>query len=551
MKYYYLLFCSFVSLSAISQSYFQKKPTSTPIVHRSVVTPIVATIDYQGYGESQAYFGEGEYEIFLDLVDGTLDKPIIVLDGFDPGDSRDITGLYNSLNFDGQNLADIVRNEGFDIVVLNAPAYTTDGKAIDGGADYIQRNAMVLIALIDLLNDQKVGDEELVILGPSMGGLIARYALSYMEQNSLDAETRLYISFDSPHRGANIPISLQYLINYLAQETGDPDAQAIVDNVLNSPAAKEMLYDHLLGHLQAGSDYLQDPSKLLPIGAPDFRDAFQAELDALGFPQNVRNVTMVNGSGQGTTTGMAGMQVVDTTLDLGGGATANVLLHFTPEAGMTNNVTDFRSFFFGIPVDIFLADAQAFGFTDGVDSSPGGTSNISNALGDGSGNPVIADFIAALDQDAFSFIPVISALAIENEDDWYAAPDIGGTHTSPFVNSYIPQTNESHVMVTAASAQFALNEIRQLLGIEERDTLNRYALAQNPIGELLQLQVPDEGRGTVTLRVFAITGQQLFIKTFTNPSGTIRLDLPLASGSYLLKITDAAGSETLRFLVNN
>ncbi|MCW8982334.1 MAG: hypothetical protein OQJ83_13200, partial [Altibacter sp.] len=318
MKYYCLLFCSFVSLSAISQSYFQKKPTSTPIVHRSVVTPIVATIGYQGYDETQAYFGEGEYEIFLDLVDGTLDKPIIVLDGFDPGDSRDITGLYNSLNFDGQNLADIVRNEGFDIVVLNAPAYTTDGKAIDGGADYIQRNAMVLIALIDLLNDQKVGDEELVILGPSMGGLVARYALSYMEQNSLDAETRLYISFDSPHRGANIPISLQYLINYLAQETGDPDAQAIVDNVLNSPAAKEMLYDHLLGHLQAGSDYLQDPSKLLPIGAPDFRDAFQAELDALGFPQNVRNVTMVNGSGQGTTTGMAGMQVVDTTLDLGG-----------------------------------------------------------------------------------------------------------------------------------------------------------------------------------------------------------------------------------------
>ncbi|MAP53871.1 MAG: hypothetical protein CL605_03105 [Altibacter sp.] len=540
-----------ISLNALSQSYFQKKPTPTHIANRSVVTPIVATIGYQGYDESQAYFGEGEYEIFLDLVDGTLDKPIIVLDGFDPGDSRDITGLYNSLNFDGQNLADIVRNEGFDIVVLNAPTYITDGKTIDGGADYIQRNAMVLIELIDLLNAQKVGNEELVVLGPSMGGLIARYALAYMEQNSLDAETRLYISFDSPHRGANIPISLQYLINYLAQQTGDADAQAIVDTVLNSPAAKEMLYDHLLGHLQAGSDYLQDPTKLLPIGAPNFRDAFQSELDALGFPQNVRNVTMVNGSGQGTATGMAGMQVVDTTLDLGGGATADVLLHFTPEAGITNNVTDFQSFFFGIPVDTFLADAQAFGFTDGIDSAPGGTSNISNALGDGSGNPVIADFIAALDQDEFSFIPVISALAIENEDDWYAVPDIGGTHTSPFVNSYIPSTNESHVMVTAASAQFALNEIRQTLGIEDHTSLKRYTLVQNPIGDYLQLQVPQDLQSTVTLTAYAITGVRLFEKTFRNPSGTITLDLPLVTGSYLLTVSDAVGSETLRFIVNN
>ena len=75
---------------------------------------------------------------------------------------------------------------------------------------------MVLIALIQELNAQKEGDEELVILGPSMGGLIAQYALAYMEQQGLPHETRLYLSFDSPHRGANIPISLQYLINYFA-----------------------------------------------------------------------------------------------------------------------------------------------------------------------------------------------------------------------------------------------------------------------------------------------------------------------------------------------
>ncbi|HAT64859.1 MAG TPA: hypothetical protein DCS66_09685 [Flavobacteriaceae bacterium] len=97
-----------------------------------------------------------------------------------------------------------------------------------------------------------------------MGGLIARYGLAYMEANSIPHETRLYISFDSPHRGANIPISLQYLINYFAQDVGDPTALALVDQVLGSPAAKEMLADHLLGHLMAGDPIQQDPTKLLP-----------------------------------------------------------------------------------------------------------------------------------------------------------------------------------------------------------------------------------------------------------------------------------------------
>ncbi|NND62237.1 MAG: hypothetical protein HKN48_03480, partial [Flavobacteriaceae bacterium] len=316
MKQLYFLFAALFSISAFSQSYFLPNPSPQEIQNRGVVAPIVATIGYQGYDETQEYFGEGEFEIFLDLVDGVLDKPIIVLDGFDPGDGRDITGLYNSLSFDGDNMADILRLEGFDIVILNAPVYTTDGKLIDGGADYIQRNALVLVEMINYLNAEKVGDEELVVLGPSMGGLIARYGLSYMEQNSIPHETRLYISFDSPHIGANIPISLQYLINYFAQEIGDATALAIVEDVLFSPAAKEMLSDHLLAHLLAGSTFEQDPTKLLPEGAPGFRDEFQSELDAIGFPQNVRNVTMINGSGNATTTGSPDAVVVDTNLTI-------------------------------------------------------------------------------------------------------------------------------------------------------------------------------------------------------------------------------------------
>ena len=275
----------------------------------SNITQIVASIPYQGFGEAMAHLGTGEYKIFYDNIDGELDKPIFFIDGFDPGDSRTISIMYSALNYGNpvQNLADILRDEGYDLIVLNFPTYisVSDGTTvIDGGADFIQRNAFILIELINTINAIKVGSEQNVVIGPSMGGLISRYALRYMEQNSMDHETRLYLSFDSPHLGANVPIGIQYLFNYMVN--GDPmitEAEPLVSGLLNSAAAKQMLIDHYLAHLQGGSDFLQDTNITLPFGAPNFRDAFQSELDAMGFPQNTRNVSIINGSGIGSTTG--------------------------------------------------------------------------------------------------------------------------------------------------------------------------------------------------------------------------------------------------------
>ena len=228
------------------------------------------------------------------------DKPIFFVDGFDPGDGRTIPLMYSLLNFGTptQNLAELVRDQGFDLVVLNFPTYTSssDGSTlIDGGADFIQRNAFILTELITTINAMKTGSEQNVLIGPSMGGLISRYALRYMEQNALDHDTRLYMSFDSPHRGANVPIGIQYLFNYMLN--GDPAITAIepvVNGLLNSAAAKQMLVDHFSSHLNVASTYEQDPTKLLPDGAANFRDAFQAELDAMGFPQTTRNVSIIN-----------------------------------------------------------------------------------------------------------------------------------------------------------------------------------------------------------------------------------------------------------------
>ena len=449
------------------------------------------------------------------------------------------------MNYGGQNLADELRDLGYDIVILNAPNYITDGYEISGGGDFIQRNAMVLIALIQEINAQKVGNEELVVLGPSMGGLISRYALAYMEQEELEHETRLFLSFDSPHRGANIPISLQYLINYFAVVGGDPIAQATVDFVLNSPAAKQMLIDHLSGHLLSGSDVEQDPNLLLPIGAPNFRDEFQQELDLLGFPSEVRNVTMINGAVDGTTIGSPGMEVVNTSIAIDGLTDLEIALYFTPEAGQNITVTEVRTLFIGIPILTFSADAESPNTSDGVDSAPGGTGNISAALAGGGGNPILQEFIDALNQDEYSFIPTMSALAIET-NNWHGTADLSA---SPFDNIEASTINSSHVSLTQDMADFAITEILQLLGDSDVVTQSWGRVINPAKGNIQMFLDPSFKPAFLEAELFQLDGRRVAYTSWHSPAGHLSWPISLSQGLYLLHLNDGNASHNIRLLV--
>jgi len=518
-------------------------------------TPITATIPYQGYDESEAFLGEAEFEIFLDNTDGVLDKPIILLDGFDPGDGRNIAEMYSLLDFNGQNMGDILRSEGFDFVLLNFPVYTrvSDNVTVDGGVDYIQRNAMVLAELINQINTQKVGNEELVIIGPSMGGLISRYALSYMEQNSLDHETRLYISWDAPHLGANIPIAMQYFINFVAESQDDQDLRDLINASLNSPAAREMLVDHYLPHLQSGSPFEQDPNILLPVGAENFRDVFQSELDALGFPQEVRNISVTNGSGNGTIIASPNAEIINHTFDVAANTTTEIVLNFTPVSSQINDVTDVVTRFFGIPIPTssYNAKSESFSFTDGVDGAPGGIADIVDLVGDTTGNPLLEEFVEALNQSEYCFIPTISALAISNENNWYQTPDIGNTHNSEFVAWYTPNNNEPHVTATQNNIDFILPEIRNLVvGVNDFVFDKKYKLKSNPVRENLTILLDNNfNYNEVNISIINITGQQLFNKSYTNLINELRIPIQLQTGIYFLKIDDNQISFSKKFII--
>ena len=535
-------------------------------------------LDLSAYGETITYAGEGEYEVFLS-PDNILDKPIIVVDGFDTGDTRDINGIYGLLDFDGtsgtENLADQLRGQGFDVIILNFPIYTriADGVTIDGGTDFIERNAMLLVELIDIINTDKAlnSPDQNVIIGPSMGGLVARYALNYMEANSQDADTRLYISFDAPHLGANVPIGFQHQLNYLAYNDFNPvvEIQPIITTLLQSPASRQLLVDHFESHLDSGS--LVDFDSNLTLAEPHpFRTQFETNINGLvtgGFPQNTRNVAIINGSGIGSsyfaignsgTVVTNGFTIVDTAIPVTiPGPFGNILIdveidiNMTPAAGTSNQV----SRFFAPLAPPILPNVESIAISsttnfDGVDAAPGGLFDLSVLTsGISGGGDIATDFLAGLQIDKFSYIPSVSALALEfanDEIDWHASIDLS---TSPFVNTYLPDNNEPHVQLTEANVLFALSEILSPPLSVLNHEIFTISLEKNPIENELVLH--SNLNSTATIMISDLTGKIVYNSTRELTDRTA-INVDLTSGFYILNVLgENSRSFTTKFIVNN
>ena len=248
-----------------------------------------------------------------------LRKPVIMVDGFDPTNKRNGTEVFNKyLEYNGDNLGSNLRALGYDVIILDLSGSRTH--APNDGADYLERNAMVLMELINRVNAELLASgssEKLVVIGPSMAGLISRYALAYMERNPTapytdpatgqrrtppvfpgggpSHHTRLYVSFDSPHLGANILIGAQLLAEFYAR-MGEYAAEQGRQK-LASVAAQQMLMDHYHYHVRAGATGISPA----PARAPFKQHLYQNGLPGSGgWPMQLRKVSMVNGSLTGT-----------------------------------------------------------------------------------------------------------------------------------------------------------------------------------------------------------------------------------------------------------
>ena len=238
---------------------------------------------------------KGEVRIYYSNSKKILRKPLLIIDGFDPMDERKFDSctvdgkksLWEMLFYDdefGQRLHLGLRllDMGYDIVMLNFPE----------GGTYIEQNAMVCVEVLNRLNEmliQNGSNEQIVVVGPSMGGQIARYALTYMERNPNENtnygkhNTRLWISYDSPHQGANIAMGAQELIKFFARENSESNISNIWNKTLCCPAAKQMLKHH--ADTSANSlfvSYYDNLHNLNPATS--------------GYPSMSRNISVANGS---------------------------------------------------------------------------------------------------------------------------------------------------------------------------------------------------------------------------------------------------------------
>jgi len=383
---------------------------------------------------------------------------------------------------DQKALATDLRNQGCDIIMLD----------FKDGAAKIQANAMVLRALIDTINAMKVTHNELVIIGASMGGLVARYALSYMEQQHEDHQTRLFISYDSPHQGAYGTLGGQHLLAKLGKVSNMIDknvatnlAKAIKksERFVNSDAAKQMLVYH---------HSATDGKKAKPH---PMRTAFLNDMASLpnnGYPERCRNIAIACGSGTGVGQGFApGAQQLnwDTVAIYG-------LLKFKLRINALPDHIDREILNLDMKVHVpwpflrwiiwtwipvpFLSDIHVkVNNTDPYDNCPGGKMDILKGLED-----VIRDVLGQERGDDFfeNFVPTVSALDLNKEylesitasssylmTNIYDSITFGNPNrefsnhdTTPFDAIYVGQVNLPHITnggINTMTASWMENEI--------------------------------------------------------------------------------------------
>ncbi|NIM19125.1 MAG: T9SS type A sorting domain-containing protein [Candidatus Latescibacteria bacterium] len=479
---------------------------------------VTASIPYEGQ------HGNGEAYVYLADSLGTLTNPVIAVEGFDLDNSWDWDELYNHLN--KENMIETLRSEGYDIVMLNFTDAT----------DYVQRNGYVVIELIQQVQSAIDTTATLVVAGASMGGLCARYALAYMETHGLEHRVRNFISFDAPHHGANVPLGVQYWLEFFS---GLSDAAAEMLDRLNRPAARQMLVYH----------YTMPPGS---TGEPDsLRAGLLADFSSIGeYPENLRKVAIANGSGYQLGQGFApGDQIIQ-------------YEYSEPLTTIRGNVwavpdSSEQMIFDGyiriiiIPTTLSVTVSG----TQPYDNAPGGW-RASMADMDSTEAPY-GDIIAL--HDNHCFIPTISALAIDTEDLFY---DIAGdpdilSHT-PFDTIYYPAANQDHASITAENAQWFITEVRVgATGVPSArgpllPDVMLYQNYPNPFNPMTTISFTLPEKARVNLSIYNLEGKliKVLIDGMQNEGyreitwdATGSRGNPAASGVYFYRLT--AGNRTL------
>lgn len=412
-------------------------------------------------------------------------RPLIVVEGYEEygvasasyGKMFDLLNL-KILNSATENLTDYLYPYEYDLIYVD----------FDDGSDWIQRNAFVVKEVIKKVNEMKAAAgsvEENVIIGVSMGGIVSKYALLEMQANGPDHDTRLFFTYDSPLRGANIPIATQCLIKFMVDNlptyAGDgisiPSIDAIWD-ALQAPVPRQLLKYHVNG--LSGGPGLNNVE----------HEGFMTELDALG-GLNMRHVALSNGAGTGTFVennivagelffDLDGQKIICFTLPpplppivLCGDVRFELRLRATGDNVLTQ-------LFYGyierdIPGPSFISTSWSVSATTKpYDTSPGGTSNLGTAPLGSSPKGLMTALTAAgvttwgpgLTATHHCFIPTFSSVNASEPSNFGSPISCGAadrctTASSPEPCPYGPfsEINQTHVFLDERIALVLTEEL--------------------------------------------------------------------------------------------
>ena len=209
------------------------------------------------------------------LGNGKISKPFIFVEGFNPQTSNNAQSAKESLPSYYRGWSEFITDNGYDFVYVH---WCTP-------EEYIQANAYTLVKIIETINNMSAQNSEpSLLIGHSMGGLVARYALKTMENKNKPHHVGTYVSYDAPHLGANVPIGLLhgfYGIRKFLQEKNlidklikkIPTAKSyleIGEKLAYSTAAQQMLCNSIdaAGHLN-NSLHVQWQEELRQLGFPN------------------------------------------------------------------------------------------------------------------------------------------------------------------------------------------------------------------------------------------------------------------------------------------
>ncbi|MFF8248380.1 esterase/lipase family protein [Streptomyces griseus] len=339
---------------------------------------------------------------------GGIVRPVIMADGFSLGRSK-LDVLYHGLEAGGFPFISELRRRGRDVILVGFEERSAS----------ILENAETVVAAILRTSAEQLGDARLTVGGFSMGGIVTRYALAKLETQRMDHRTALYFSYDSPHRGASIPVGVQAFSHFIPF----PNDFA---RQMNSPAARQMLWQH----------YDKDTEKITV--APE-RAEFLDALERVGtWPRIPRIIGVANGRGDAV--GLPDVKPGEVALRIdriypgttfytqaeGADVTAAYLNRRFPKAERTVATDDFPE----------------------LDGAPGGALHTYKIL---SGAMEKLGGKIDLRHEDVCFVPTVSAVAVRDigkQDDLYVNVDELAPEESELDDFLCSSTTTAHTAIT-------------------------------------------------------------------------------------------------------